>query len=642
MLLLRSRDDMKRADFERLTTVASIKEYEIDRWLGDRRDTLLALANISYIELAAQALLTEQKDSAQYQSSSELLQTSLTDFIRRSPEYREVFILSRGGRVLMSTEPNNIGRYLPRDQSSELAGLEDTTFISNVYRSSETALPTVTLTAPILNGQGDRIGTLSSHLNLDRLDEIINDNEGMGKTAENYLVTDLSSAFEVQPMLVSAKRFGADEFPDGIESPGINAALSGDRGRRLIIKNKRVPVIGVYRWLEAQNVALLVELEQAEAFEFANQLAWSILFAGLILAALMTLIIWLLGRRIVDPILNISKTARLSSSRIQKGAFSKLEMVTVSTDNEIGTLAAAFNQMPHHVSESYKSLEEKNQDLELAMRQLKQTQLQMIQSEKMAGLGQMVAGIAHEVNNPVNFIHGNLSHLAEYSTQLLDLISLYGKEYPKETPAIADEKEEMDLDFLKDDFPKILSSMQLGTERIREIVKSMRNFSRLDEADRKVANLHEGIDGTLLILKHRLKAKEHLPAVEVIKEYGDLVPVECFPGQLNQVFLNLLGNAIDAMESAVVAGQIETPTLLIKTFMDADQAVVQIKDNGAGMSESTRKKIFDPFFTTKPVGKGTGLGLAISYAVVVEHHNGMLDCRSNVGEGTEFIIRIPG
>lgn len=277
---------------------------------------------------------------------------------------------------------------------------------------------------------------------------------------------------------------------------------------------------------------------------------------------------------------------------------------------------------------------------------LAETQLQLIQSEKMASLGQLVAGIAHEINNPVNFIHGNLTYIQQYAEHLINLVALYQKHLPHPPQEIRDKIDEIDLTFLRQDLGKGLNSMSVGTERIRSTVKSLRNFSRLDEAEVKHANLHEGIDSTLMILQHRLKAKpEHLE-IQVVKNFGQLPLIECCPGQLNQVFLNLLNNAIDALDEVnrtrsyqeIVANpsKIEIRTACLK-----DRIVVRFIDNGAGIPEELRPRLFDPFFTTKPAGQGTGLGLAISYKIVTETHGGRLYCNSQVGQGTEFVLELP-
>lgn len=290
---------------------------------------------------------------------------------------------------------------------------------------------------------------------------------------------------------------------------------------------------------------------------------------------------------------------------------------------------------------------EKAQQLKLALHRLKKTQAQIIQSEKMASLGQMVAGVAHEINNPVSFIYSNITPALEYADSLLNLISLYQQQYSEPPAVIQQQLEELDIDFVKQDFIKLLQSMAAGSERIRKIVLSLRNFSRLDESEKKAADLHQGIDSTLMILQHRLKPQSHCPMIEVIKDYGILPLVDCYPGQLNQVFMNLLSNAIDVLEEKLESDLNFNPKIWIRTQVQEDvknsskrSVIISIADNGLGIPEQIKPYIFDPFFTTKPVGKGTGLGLSISYQIIVEKHKGNLECRSRLGEGTEFYIEL--
>ncbi len=299
----------------------------------------------------------------------------------------------------------------------------------------------------------------------------------------------------------------------------------------------------------------------------------------------------------------------------------------------------------------------KAKELEQALRDLQDTQAQLVQTEKMSSLGQLVAGVAHEINNPVNFITGNISYACDYIEDLLRVVNLYQQHYPQPVEAIQAELEEIDLDFLIKDFPRLLNSMKVGADRINQIVLSLRNFSRNDKGEMKLADIHEGIDNTLMILQNRLKAKGVSPDIEIIKEYGTLPLVECYVGQLNQVFMNLISNAIDALESGREEAQeklnfgtnrqsnhphIPLPSIEIRTEVRGNNWVaIYIKDNGPGMTDEVRQKLFNPFFTTKPMGKGTGLGLSISYQIVVEKHGGQLQCFSVLGEGTEFIIEIP-
>nr|WP_246844530.1 ATP-binding protein [Hydrocoleum sp. CS-953] len=260
----------------------------------------------------------------------------------------------------------------------------------------------------------------------------------------------------------------------------------------------------------------------------------------------------------------------------------------------------------------------------------------------MSSLGQLVAGVAHEINNPVNFIYGNLDYTQEYTKDLLNIIQIYQDNYPEPVDEVIDIIEDVELDFLVEDLPKLLTSMKVGADRIKKIVESLRNFSRLDESEVKNVDIHEGIDSTLMILQNNLKAKPHELEIKVVKNYGKLPKVKCYPGELNQVFMNIIGNAIDALEPMRKESSNLLPQITITTKIETEnQVIIQITDNGMGMSETVQKRIFDPFYTTKEVGKGTGLGLAISYQVIVERHGGKLECISTPQKGTEFIISIP-
>ncbi|MEG4573279.1 GAF domain-containing protein [Microcoleus sp. N3A4] len=317
--------------------------------------------------------------------------------------------------------------------------------------------------------------------------------------------------------------------------------------------------------------------------------------------------------------------------------------------SEVKFLAQIANQLGVAIQQADLLAQTRRQAEQIAqnLKDLQQTQAQLIQTEKMSGLGQLVAGIAHEINNPVNFIYGNLNHATEYAESLLSLLELYQQQYPDSSPEIDKWTEEIDLEFLRQDLPKLLWSMKVGADRIRQIVLSLRNFSRLDESQMKAVDIHEGIDSTLLILQHRLKSNADSVNIVVVKEYGTLPMVECYAGQLNQVFMNVIGNAIDALESdKLLDRESVTPQIKISTAVgqlkgNVPSAVIRISDTGPGISESMRQRIFDPFFTTKPVGKGTGLGLSISYQIVVDKHGGVFKCNSELGKGTEFAIEIP-
>jgi PAS domain S-box-containing protein len=291
-------------------------------------------------------------------------------------------------------------------------------------------------------------------------------------------------------------------------------------------------------------------------------------------------------------------------------------------------------------------IQQKNQELEQAFTQLQHSQAQVVQSEKMSALGNLVAGVAHEINNPIGFLNGSINNARDYVQDLLGHLALYQQHHPSPAAPIQDNAENIDLEFLNEDLPKLLNSMKGATDRIKGISTSLRTFSRADTDYKVSANLHQGIDSTLLILKYRLKANEHRPAIEVIQDYGEVPAIECFPGQLNQVFMNILANAIDMFDEMAQTQSLEEleanpQKITIRTAVDADQVQIQICDNGIGMTEDVKAKIFDHLFTTKGVGKGTGLGLAIARQIVVGKHSGSLEVQSEMDRGTEFLIRLP-
>ncbi|NEO82844.1 MAG: HAMP domain-containing protein [Spirulina sp. SIO3F2] len=372
-------------------------------------------------------------------------------------------------------------------------------------------------------------------------------------------------------------------------------------------------------------------------------------------------------KQIFLPLIQSIRDLKLGVTEIGTGQFQK--RVTIETGDEIEELAYDFNLMAQQLEESYHSLEAKvdertaqfkkaNQALTQTLQELRQTQGQLIQNEKMSSLGQLVAGVAHEINNPVGFIYGNSTHIAGYVADLFEIINCYEQQYPNPHPVVLSLYEELEIDYLKTDLPEAVKSMKLGADRIREIVLSLRNFSRLDEAETKEADIHEGLDNTLMILQNRTKFQAKRPAIKIRKDYGEIPLFYCYPGQLNQVFMNILSNSIDALEeyhrNRVETNQISEAPLEIQiktqqvstpvahSMLEVENWIqITIADNGPGISESVLNKLFDPFFTTKKVGKGTGLGLSISYQIIVEKHGGDLRCESILGQGAKFFITLP-
>jgi len=326
-----------------------------------------------------------------------------------------------------------------------------------------------------------------------------------------------------------------------------------------------------------------------------------------------------------------------------------LEEVLARVENQltIQRLQKKLHEQNARLQESEAKERNKSQQLELALQQLQNAQAQLIQSEKMSSLGNVVAGVAHEINNPISFIKGNLSPVREYTEDLLRLVQLYTEDFPNPTAAIQEQLEAIDFAFLRNDLPKLIASMSIGADRIGEIVQSLRNFSRLDEAELKAVDIHEGIESTLMILQHRLKDEAQQTIIKVVKEYDNLPKIECYAGQMNQVFMNVLTNAIEALQSPKrwandVDDSSSIPTITICTKLLSDfQVGIYITDNGPGITEEIQQRIFEPFFTTKTVGTGKGLGLSISYTIVVDDHGGQLSCFSIPDQGATLAIEIP-
>ncbi|MEM6255830.1 MAG: ATP-binding protein [Cyanobacteria bacterium P01_D01_bin.156] len=436
----------------------------------------------------------------------------------------------------------------------------------------------------------------------------------------------------------------------------IAADLSGSEAHELFIAFEQLSedLTRLRQMVEHQHIQSGVQLQRAEKLQrliILSSMAISIAIA--IILAIVT------SRAIASPVEQLTQVAQQVT---QENNFQL--QASVQTQDEVSLLAQALNQLVSWAGQYTMELEESRQTLEdrvaertealqqseLCLRQqtedlqhtlseLQKTQLQLVQSEKMSSLGQMVAGIAHEINNPISFIHGNIQYAIAYFNDVVRLIDLYQQHYPEPKSEIQKFTNEIELTFVREDFPRMVQSMKEGSLRISEIVASLRTFSRLDEAVVKHVDIHEGLDSTLTILNSRLRSTQDFSGIEIIRNYGPLPKIECYAGQLNQVFMNIFVNAIDALEEFSPQ---ENPKITVSTFASYDGwVVIEISDNGPGMTDIVRSQLFDPFYTNKPVGKGTGLGLSISYQIVTETHSGYLTCESDPGQGAKFIIKLP-
>lgn len=440
-----------------------------------------------------------------------------------------------------------------------------------------------------------------------------------------------------------------------VAQANLTALVSGTRAAQ--IDQMHTQVIQLTQTAQQQELEGTVEMEDAQGLE-----KLIIVLSMILSAAVAGGLALRTTRAIAQPLEQVTHIAQ----RVAAEADFTLRAPMASHD-EIGWLAQALNNLiqriqeyTHDLTKAAQTTEAQNQELQKALGNLRQAQAQLIQTEKMSSLGQLVAGVAHEINNPVSFIYGNISHVKQYTNDLLTLLSAYQAELPQPSANLQKQISSIDLDFLQEDLPKVLQSLQVGAERINSIVLSLRLFSRLHESEKKPFDLHQGLDSTLLILNSRLKAQSNREAIAIIKNYGDIPFIECYGGQINQVFMNILSNAIDALEERIVLGSPQAstmsqpeprkdcsrdndpPSIHIQTRCLADYDVlVTIADNGSGIPDSIASKLFDPFFTTKPIGKGTGLGLAISYQIITEQHQGTLTCQSALGQGTVFSIKIP-
>jgi two-component system NtrC family sensor kinase len=564
---------------------------EIDQWLATRSAEIKAIAN------------TDTVNALKWSDINPYLQREL----KRINEFF-VFGLTYPDGSFYTTEAGKSNQK-NHDRDYIQKGLAGQVNVSDPFIGRTTGIPAIAIASPIRpsnNLATTPVGVIFGSLKVDRVTQVVN-KLNYGKNSYAFALNSQGQAI-IHPN--SALMFSADKpVPSLLQSPDPNLAAIA---RRMVNKEQAIKLISIdgtkkyvaYVPLKQANwsVALVIPRENIESQLGALNILASILGALLVIAVV------------------------VSWRQIYLSEHAKAQVILLSQQK--------------------KTLRHQAQELEQTLRELQQAQSQLIHTEKMSSLGQLVAGVAHEINNPVSFIYSNIAPANEYIQDLLRLLQLYQQHYPDPVPEIQDEAEAIDLEFLIADLPHLLTSMKVGANRIKEIVLSLRNFSRLDEADMKAVNIHEGIDSTLMILEPRFKATSNRPAIEVSKQYGDIPLVNCYAGQLNQVFLNILTNAIDAIEDSFTKSHLSSTEnkgkIQIYTQLTSDQQLmIRITDNGLGIPENIQQRLFDPFFTTKPVGKGTGLGLSISYQIVTEKHQGKLRCISSPGKGAEFAICIP-
>ena len=626
----------------------------------ERGESLSTLNNVTINRVNKKAVASESNRDRKNRSPKTPF-TTINSFISRLSIAKKInygYSLSIGVAVLGTTAGMSVGDYYQRQAFQALNFADEQ---QHLLKDLEYSVQSVQLHPKrLISVLGDSIWfeyeTAKFLRDVDGVNKIIAELESFSKensrglavnsTELKELLNGYKTTTESYAQLI--KSFWQQIAPSSLKIEEVKDAqqkvldlIRGDQAVKIDVKFERL----------SESLSLTTQIAKAEQqqayinFNIAEKLRLQIIVVSMSVSVATAIFLAICtSRAIAIPLQAVTSIAK----NITQQANFNLQ-APVTTEDEVGTLAKSINQLVKWVAEYTDELEfarqtleervqERTEELTAALHKLKHTQTQLIQTEKMSSLGQMVGGVAHEINNPINFIYGNLEHANQYIIDLVNLVRLYQQEYPQPTEIIAEEIEAIELEFIAEDLLKMLESMKIGSDRIRQIVLSLRNFSRLDEAQMKLVDIHEGIDNTLLILNSRLKDK-----IEVIKNYGELPEIECYPAQLNQVFMNILVNAIDALEEWEEKNSLKgkNSQILIQTQkLESGNIRVRICDNGPGISPAIKSKLFDPFFTTKEPGKGTGIGLAICYQIIEKHH-GKIEAISSQGMGAEFAIVLP-